>query len=461
VEFAALNSEVVQKLKESEGGSPKMSRKIFVCLLLLGLMAMGGQAFAVVGANDNVPAATLLLPYFEVNLAEADGITTLFSVNNASAAPALAHVTIWTDLSVPILDFDVYLTGYDVQSFNLRDILVGGILPVTGPDVSNLGDYSLGHTVYPNCNGGSRTEYAPLNATVVGIIQDALTGVPLRAGSAAGLCAGVPYGDTIARGYITVDSVSQCSNAFPNNPGYFVNGGLGIANNLNQLWGDYFYVDPANNFAQGEALVHIEADGTILDAGVPSCDPADFNPNTFYCRYPLSGIDNRESLPSMWAARYLQGGAFTGGTDFVVWRSTNLDESTFVCGSVPFFLEQNQIVVFDEEENPVTPQELPSGPFGAPEEFPFPWEAQRVEVGPGFSTPFSFGWTYLNLNIDDQYHQSWVVSIMSADGRFSVGYDAIALNNLNAGFGASPLDSINDGSDDVCIGEAGAAFPCV
>ena len=82
-------------------------------------------------------------------------------------------------------------------------------------------------------------------------------------------------------------------------------------------------------------------------------------------------------------------------------------------------------------------------------------------MGPGFSTPFVFGWTYLNLNIDDQYHQSWVVSVMSADGRFSVGYDAISLNNLNAGFGESPLDSINDGSDDVCIGEAGAAFPCI
>ena len=75
----------------------------------------------------------------------------------------------------------------------------------------------------------------------------------------------------------------------------------------------------------------------------------------------------------MWAARYLQGGAFTGGTDFVVWRSTNDDESTFSAApSRRSSSTQNEIVVFDEEENPVTPQELPSGPFGAPEEFPFP-----------------------------------------------------------------------------------------
>ncbi len=440
-----------------------MSKKLFTCLLVLGLVAVGGQAFAVVGANDNVPAATLLLPYFEVDLDEADGITTLFSVNNASAAAVLAHVTVWTDLSVPILDFDVYLTGFDVQSFNLRDLLVGGILPQTAPSnaVSNNGAFSAGHTVFPNCGGGSVTIYNPLPATVIGIIQDALTGEPLRAGNAQGLCAGVPFGDRIARGYITVDSVSQCSIQFPNSPGYFVDGGAGIANNDNVLWGDYFYIDPANNFAQGETLVHIEASGAVLGAGVPSCDITDFNPNTFYCRYTaVPGADNRESLPSMWATRYLLGGAFTGGTDLIVWRSTNDDESTFSCGTFPpFFLEQNQIVVFDEEENPITPQDLPSGPFGAPEESPFPWETQRVEVGPGFSVQAPFGWAYLNLNIEEQHHQAWVVAVMSADGRFSVGFDAIALNNLNAAVGEVP-GGIDAGDDNVCISDNGAWFPC-
>ena len=73
----------------------------------------------------------------------------------------------------------------------------------------------------------------------------------LRAGSAAGLCAGVPYGDNIARGYITVDSVSQCSNAFPNNPGYFVDGGLGIANNLNQSVGRLLLRRPGEQLRSG------------------------------------------------------------------------------------------------------------------------------------------------------------------------------------------------------------------
>jgi len=443
----------------------KMAKKTFVSLLLLGLVLMGGQAYAVIGANDNVPAATLLLPYFEVDLNNADGVTTLFSVNNASAAPALAHITIWTDLSVPILDFDVFLTGYDVQSFNLRDILVDGILPQTGYNISNIGDYSIAGANFPGCNPGpglGAPVYAPLPATVVGIIQDALTGVALRAGQAAGSCAGVPYGDGIARGYITVDSVSACTTEFPNSAGYFVNGGNGTANNNNVLWGDYFYVDVANAFAQGETLVHIEADGAILDAGIPSCDITDFNPTTYYCRYTaVAGSDNREALPSMWASRYLQGGAFSGGTDFIVWRNTNVNNSTFACVAFPpFFLVQNQIVIFDEEENPITPSELPSGPFGAPEEFPFPWETQRVAVGVDFSVADPFGWTYLNLNIDDQFHQAWVTAILSASGLYSVGYDGIGLNNLNVGVGFSPLDSINDGSDNVCIGANGLAVPC-
>src|SRR6188768_1710434 len=106
-----------------------MSRK-FLLLAVLGLLA-ASQAFAVIGTIDPVPAATLLVPYFEVDIANADGINTLFSINNASATAVLAHVTVWTDQSVPALDFDVYLTGYDVQTINLRDIFVSGNLPVT------------------------------------------------------------------------------------------------------------------------------------------------------------------------------------------------------------------------------------------------------------------------------------------------------------------------------------------
>ncbi|MGV3519001.1 hypothetical protein, partial [Luteitalea sp.] len=75
----------------------------------------------------NRPGATLLLPYFEVDLANPAGATTLFSINNASATAVLGHVTVWSDLGVPVFAFNVYLTGYDVQTVNLRDIFSGTV----------------------------------------------------------------------------------------------------------------------------------------------------------------------------------------------------------------------------------------------------------------------------------------------------------------------------------------------
>src|SRR5688572_18242983 len=120
-------------------------RKLCLGLALMSLLGLGGQTFALIGTIDDVPAATLLLPYFEVDIATPGGITTLFSINNASATAVLAHVTVWSDQSVPVLDFDVYLTGYDVQTINLRDILLGRDLPIT----ASAGQDTGGDTISP------------------------------------------------------------------------------------------------------------------------------------------------------------------------------------------------------------------------------------------------------------------------------------------------------------------------
>ena len=48
-------------------------KKTALCLALLGLLALGGQALAVICTIDDVPAATLLLPYFEVDLGNPNG----------------------------------------------------------------------------------------------------------------------------------------------------------------------------------------------------------------------------------------------------------------------------------------------------------------------------------------------------------------------------------------------------
>src|SRR5436190_23015000 len=55
------------------------------------------------------PAATLLLPYFEVDTAapQGAGTTTLFTVVNTSRYPQIAHVTVWTDWAYPVLSFNL------------------------------------------------------------------------------------------------------------------------------------------------------------------------------------------------------------------------------------------------------------------------------------------------------------------------------------------------------------------
>jgi hypothetical protein len=83
---------------------------------------------------DVNPAATLLLPFFEVDLDGHKGVNTVFSINNAFSAARLAHVVVWSDLGSPVLDFNVYLTGYDMEVIDLHDLLVNGHLSSTASD---------------------------------------------------------------------------------------------------------------------------------------------------------------------------------------------------------------------------------------------------------------------------------------------------------------------------------------
>jgi hypothetical protein len=418
-------------------------KKTALSLALLGLLALGGKATAVIGTIDQVPAATLLLPYFEVDLNDPNGLTTLFSVNNASATAILAHVVIWSDLSVPVLDFNIYLTGYDVQSINLRDIIVNGKLPRTasagqdpGDAISHKGTFSQDIN-FASCSGQLPPPDLPAN--FIDHLQKSLTG--LASPVLGNLCAGRPLGDNIARGYITVDTVNNCTLRFPGDAGYFASGGTGDATNQNVLWGDYFYVNSGENFAQGETLAHIEASATNPETSVAG-------QYTFYGRYVnWTAADNREPLSTNFAARYINGGAFTGGTDYIVWRDSKVDQNAFKCGTLPAWypLGEEQIVTFDEAETPELQQVPPFSP-PPPGDFliPFPAEAQRTAVdGEDFPVSFDFGWIFLNLNTtvapagsnppeDPAAAQAWVTVVMDASGRFSVGYDAIQLDSACA-----------------------------
>ena len=425
-------------------------KRTVALVALVGLCAVGGTALAEIGTIDAVPAASLLIPRFEVDLANASGQTTLFSVNNATAAPVVAHVTVWSEWSVPVLDFDIYLTGYDVQTVNMGDVLRNGVLPRTAPDstISPLGAWSGAHNTFAGSCVTNSPNYAPIGGTFLAIVQEALSGQPLSAGASAGACASTPGNETLARGFITVDNVNRCSQEFPNNDGYFLDGGIGTANNDNFLWGDFFLVDPGNAFAQGFTAVHIEADTLALAEAVPSCDPtANYLPQTFYCRVQAAvhqgggsagpGADNREATGSTIATRYVTGGGFSGGTSMLVWRDNGVGSPASCVTGAPNFT-QTELVVFDEEENPIVAATGgPSGAPGASPVDPFPYCTNRTVVGVDFAVSEPFGWVWANLNnavgaTPLQYNQAYGLTVMDASGLYSVGFDAIQINNLSA-----------------------------
>jgi hypothetical protein len=471
----------------------KKAKLLIACVAISGLLVTGNQAFAVYGALDAVPAATLLLPYFEVGLENSDSdLVTLFSINNASAAPQLAHITLWTQASRPTLTFDVYLTGYDVITSNLGSLFAMGRLPPTLlPSNGMMGDDKIDTegplsvpptTEFMTTLGlcGAMPLPDKLPDAYLQFIRHAHTGLPIPAGfTQTGMCATFDQGisdpaDGIARGYITVDNVKTCStyNAtsgadyFGDTDGVTKNGGtVESAADANVLWGDYFLVDPTGNFAQGDTLVHIEADGvTTADS------------YTFYGRYltpeysgddsVFLGLDSREALPTTWAYRYSEGdaGPFTEGTDVLCWRdSAEREPPKFdaqgvmiaEAGEIGAYLKppgedmkdeglcvgfsklgQDQVVIFDEDEDAVTITMTDDVFSPVPDttvapNLVCPWGTQRVGVAE-FADTFPFGWMRLNLNVNGNMTlQSHVSVIHTASGLFSVGYQAIGLDNAN------------------------------
>ncbi|HEY3567188.1 MAG TPA: hypothetical protein VGP73_04575 [Thermoanaerobaculia bacterium] len=391
-------------------------------LVLLAVPAWGADPCTI----DLAPAATLLLPYFEVDPASPTGLTTLFSINNSTAQAVIANVTVWTDLGIATFSFPVYLTGYDVQTINLRD-LFNGNLPRTasaGQDpqdtISPKGQYSQDIS-FASCSSLPPPE---LPAAFVNHLRASHSG---QFSSVLGGCAGQNLGDGRLRGYVTVDTVNACAPLAPGDLGYFGLGG--IATDQNVLWGDYFYVDPDNKYSDGENLVRVKAFPGAFKQG----------DLTFYGRYvAMSGVDDRQPLPTTWGSRYVNGGSFSGGTDVLVWRDSGQIVRPFSCGTSPagFPLGFASEFTFDEQEHaqaipltPVPPGQQPPGPtpgaFGA--------EANRVHVGgPSFPVPFDFGWLFLELNAPSpgsRVLQSWVETVMKAQGQYSVGFSATPFAN--------------------------------
>jgi len=440
---------------------------IAACLTLLGLAAPAVAQGPPIDFDlpngyctiDAVPAATLLLPYFEVDIDNAGGVDTFFSVNNARNYSVLTHVIVWTDMSVEALDFNIYLTGYDVQTVGLGLIIRDGILPRTAGvnSVSPRGPYSGPHVAYPSCAGILPYTNPALDEEFLDHLQSILTGGP--SAIYGGRCGGYDHGDNIARGYVTVDIVNDCTLLTPCDPGYFVITPSVSPEDIvgawdNALWGDWYMIDYANNFAQGDTLVHVQSFEDVeflIQPGAPLGIPPGVGPELFFTSFwgrcatfndfQRVSIDFREPLASTFATRFYQNAAFSGGTDLLVWRDSLFnvtlgDEDGFSCTFGPdwFPLNERQVVFFDEQENPETVCTISPCPE---EDILFPIETQRVSVGDLDVSPES-GWIYMNLNQvwNLPVHggtvlsaQAWVTAVHSADGRFSAGLSAIQLDS--------------------------------
>lgn len=390
---------------------------------------------AVIGANDNAPAATVLLPYFEIDLANGSGPQTSIRISNTSATAVLANVTLWTDWGIPTKSFNVYLTGYDTSEIDLR-LIFKGHLPRTataGQDPTNVispqGNLSQDIN-FASC-GGILPYTTLMPAAEVAALRAAHTGASST--TFGGSCGGKNHGDGRARGYVTIDVVNQCTLLNPSSPGYFVAGGQGIATNQNVLVASYTTIDRDNNFSTTEALVHVEASPT---------DPISSTPGniTFYSRFVGGNAsDNREPLGTVWNARYANGGVYTGGTHLLVWQDPLQTVTPVACGNTaaPFPLRLGELLAFDEQEEvAVSPTadfggSIPGAGAGA-----FELVAQRVVTTP--LSPFTFGHMILNFN---QFtgqtgtaggsitaRRQAVVSVQtSSTGRFAISTGAVRL----------------------------------
>jgi hypothetical protein len=373
-------------------------KRIVWSLGLCCLIGWGASARGDVCHIEHQPSASLLLPYFEVDTTSSSGSNTAFAIVNGVTAPVLVKAEVWTNLGVPVFGFNLYLNGHDVQTVNLFDVLINGNLPPTSPPPG----------MFPSCLGVLPP--ATIAGSTLSGYQQALLGH--SSSTFGGSCGGLSLGDSIARGYITFDTVSVCSTLSVGDSGYF-----GVATNKNALWGDYQYVNAGAGANIGFPLVNIRASGS---------DPATTTSGnyTFYGKFVnWTAADNRQPLPTNFGVRYFNSPPFN--SDLFVWRDSKVRQGPFTCGTLPAWypLKQERVIAYDEASNSV----VLAGTL-------FPAVTQRTHINT-LGIPYTFGWLYLDLNetvaaagplppVDPAAAQAWVTSQLIFS-TVSVGLDAM------------------------------------
>ncbi len=349
------------------------------------------------------PAATLLLPYFEVDVSGTTGQTTLFTVTNVTRYPQIAHVTLWTDYGFPLFVFNIFLTGYDVQAINLADVLIrGSIAPPSGTSPATTpGTLSAANTGNPNLRTPLDCSTNP--SQIPQTIAEALRGTLTTGLSTVNSCSGVGGVHANAIGYATIDLVASCTPRTPADPLYYTTDILFD----NVLIGDYQQIGPhpageaVSSFdAGGNPMVHIRA---VPEGGGAGSNVGTALPYTFYDRYTPAArrtLDRRQPLPATYATRFIQGGPNGFRTNLSIWRE-GFGSGSCADAKASAAMQVMEVIRFDEHENPFS---LTSGlicdPCFAPNAT-LPATSSTASHNPQYPAMGSTdvgGWLYLNLN---------------------------------------------------------------
>ena len=352
--------------------------KKFSYLVASALLAVAGTGLAVTCAQDNVPAATLLVPYFKVSRngstggdIPAGGTDTLCAITNVSSTGVIAHITVWNKYSKAVLDFNVPLTGYDVAFWSMRDILNGrlnvnpntqrlvgsvdpcGLNTATGiyaptigfaatryirfsnPDATDAGR-SIGFYATPAFSGSFRTrvwDSLDESGDVTSFVSPGGANILDADNSACGIPVDGQYSGDFS-GYVTIDVVNYCTNYFPDELNFYQNDAIATRGwtaltdtfTPNTLIGDVFFIDPSTNGGNisGDPMVHLEFDTRLDWRSMLTFYGRYLNSDTganpaVPARYQFIG-DGREPLGNRYGFRFLSDSAAQLQSWVVIWR---------------------------------------------------------------------------------------------------------------------------------------------
>ena len=257
-----------------------MKKVLTMLVAVAALAAIAAPASAITCTIDHKPAATLLVSYFQVAVsavsnpapgtsviggaAGTDFADTFMTVLNASAEPELAHVTVWNRRSVPVLDFNIGLTGFDSLSWSMVQVLSGNLPnnPAVEDAVGNACHDTAGSGHFVKFTGSASGNDASAstvysNPVFTGFSFQLAAELDGTDDCAAGGETSLAADPDVLSGYVTIDMVNYCSFANPNDPNYYEANAIGFEN---ALWGDYIFQSGAGVPTYGQPMIALEAD---------------------------------------------------------------------------------------------------------------------------------------------------------------------------------------------------------